>query len=95
MSKEKAVITAVENVLKQQFKNVQIVHIEVREASDFEDEDAFYVTVVFKSDGPLDSKATTGLVRHLRPKLHEIQEDRFPIISFVSRDDWKPVGATA
>jgi hypothetical protein len=83
----------IKKVLEQEFKNVEIISIELREASEFEDNDNFYVTVVFKSNGPLDSKTATGFVRHLRPKLHEIKEDRFPVVSFVSRDDWEPIGA--
>lgn len=78
----------IKDVLDQEFEGVVIKSIELREAADFEDDSIFYVTVVFESAGPLNRRATTGLVRHLRPKLHEAKEDRFPVISFVSSEDY-------
>lgn len=85
MDKIKKIIEA---VLKREFIDVEIEEIHVREGYDHEDDEVLYVTVVFHASGPLNSKATAGFVRHVRPELNEVEETRFPVMSFVSRDDF-------
>jgi len=33
------------------------------------------------------AKKAIGLIRHIRPKLFEVNETRFPVMQFVSRED--------
>ena len=86
MENVKRVIQA---VLEKEFADVNIDSIELRESEDIDENDVLYVTVVFRSSGPLNSRAKAGFVRHVRPKLHEVHEDRFPVMSFVSSDDFR------
>lgn len=82
-------------ILEQEFKGVSIDSIEIHEEIDFEDDEVLYVTVVFSSSGQLDSKAKSGFVRHVRPALHEVDEERFPVMSFVSKTDYQEQHAAA
>lgn len=81
--------TIFQSVLEQEFRDVEITKIEIQEAFDSEHDDILYVTVVFHSTGRLDIKAKAGFVRHVRPKLREVQESRFPVMSFVSDEDYR------
>jgi len=78
----------IEAVLKKEFRDVEIKEIQVREGYDFEDDEVLFITVVFSSSGHLNSKATSGFVRHVRPELNAVEETRFPVMSFVSHDDF-------
>ncbi|WP_420637334.1 hypothetical protein [Candidatus Palauibacter sp.] len=77
----------VRRVLKKQFRGVIFDSVRIREGIDHDDDGVLYVRAVFRSDAPLDVNARVGFVRHLRPHLRKLDEDRFPIMSFVSRDD--------
>ena len=35
----------------------------------------------------LDTKRTSGLIRHLRPKLAEVGTEAFPVISYIARSE--------
>ena len=77
----------VREVLREQFRGVAFDAVRIREGVDHDDDAVLYVRAVFRSDKPLDVGARVGFVRHLRPHLRRLGEDRFPIMSFVSRDD--------
>lgn len=77
----------VRNVLEEQFRGVVFDVIRIREGIDHDDDAVLYVRVVFQADRPLDVNARVGFVRHLRPHLGRLGEDRFPIMSFVSSED--------
>ena len=51
--------------------------------------------VVDTAKGHLDPKELSSFIRHLRPKLDEVGEDRFPITSFVSKKEAAEAGAEA
>ena len=82
---------------EQQFKNAQVELIRIREPLPFEDEGYLRVTFVYSSTGgDLDDQGTLSFVRHILPKLQELNEDRFPVVSFVTYDDYldnSPEGA--
>ncbi len=77
----------VRNVLAEQFGGVVFDVIRIREGIDHDNDAVLYVRVAFRSDKPLDVSARVGFVRHLRPHLRRLGEDRFPIMSFVSSED--------
>ncbi|WP_423928203.1 hypothetical protein [Candidatus Palauibacter sp.] len=83
----------VRDVLEQQFRGVVFDSVEIRGGMDHDDDGVLYVRVVFRSDTPLDVNARVGFVRHLRPHLRRLQEDRFPIMSFISGDDSSEIEA--
>lgn len=84
---------AIRKILEQEVKDVSILNIEISNSTDnediFEDEDFLYVTVVLKLSGFFDNKIAVSFVRLLQPKLSEINEERFPVISFVSHEDYE------
>ena len=75
------------DVLDKQFGGVVFDSVRIREGTDHDEDAVLYVRVVFRSDKPLDVNARVGFVRHLRPHLRALGEDRFPIMSFVSSED--------
>jgi hypothetical protein len=77
----------IEDVVRERFADVNIQSVLVVKDTDYQDEAVFRVTVVFDHDGPLDSRKTAGLVRHIRHRLLERQESTFPIVTFVSKSD--------
>ena len=77
----------VSRVLEEQFDGVVFDVIRVREGIDHDGDAVLYVRVGFRSAEPLDVNARVGFVRHLRPHLRKLGEDRFPIMSFVSSED--------
>ena len=79
--------TVLREVLSEQFSGVVFDSVRIREGTDHDDDAVLYVRAVFRSDKPLDVNARVGFVRHLRPHLRGLGEDRFPIMSFVSRKD--------
>lgn len=75
------------DVLDKQFSGVVFDSVRIREGMDHDDDAVLYVRVVFRSDKPLDVNARVGFVRHLRPRLRGLGEDRLPVMSFVSSED--------
>ena len=49
--------------------------------------------IVFDAADRLDPKRVAGLIRHLRSRLHDISEERFPVLSFVSAAEAKTEAA--
>ena len=83
----------VSNLVRDRFPNAKIVDVKITEDTDYEDDVVLRVQVVFEPNGDtLDAAATSGFVRHLRPKLSDIGVMAFPVMSFVSERD---VGAAA
>ena len=75
------------DVLKKRFKGVIFDSVQIREGVDHHNDGVLYVTVFFRSEIPLDVRARVGFVRHLRPRLRALGEDRFPIMSFIPSHD--------
>jgi hypothetical protein len=80
----------VKKVIEQRLSDdARILSVKVIENDDEDGDSELILRVVFESkSAALDANKVAGLLRHLRPKLHdEIQEDRFPILSFISRKE--------
>ena len=80
---------AVREVLMEQFKDLQLVSVEVAEGYDAGDDPVLDIVVVYDPDGPEpDISKVVAFVRHLRPALSEIGEERFPMMSYVPADEY-------
>lgn len=80
----------VSETLSERFEGVDIIDIEI-EAEDYIDgERVLRISVVFDSkDAPLDGRATAGVLRNLIPKMNEIGDAGFPLMSYISRSERK------
>ncbi|MDE0059293.1 MAG: hypothetical protein OXI22_02935 [Defluviicoccus sp.] len=76
-------------VLRQQFPDLQLVSVEVEEGHDAGGDPVLDVAVVYEPDGrELDVSKVVAFVRHLRPELSDIGEDRFPMVSYIPADEY-------
>jgi hypothetical protein len=57
-----------------------------RDDDDDEDDDVLWVTVVVEQSASGEGDMSS-LVRHLRPRLSELGETAFPVISFMSKQE--------
>ena len=89
MTASKDVSALIEGVVREQFAGPLIESVRVHRGFDHEGDAIFDVTVVFDKKGPLDSRKTLGIVRDVRHKLLERDEDAFPIFTFMSKFDAK------
>jgi len=75
-------------VLEERFDDVEFVAINVHPDVDDDGMEYLEIAIVFDSQRTsLDARKTSGLVRHLRPRLAEVGETAFPILSFIAKSD--------
>lgn len=85
LEKIKAVI---EQTLAADFNAVKITKIKVHKDVDLDGDDVLRVDVVFEgAPKDLDVRKLSSVVRHIRPKLSEIGELAFPVLSFISNEE--------
>ena len=75
----------VEATLREQYGNVFEL-ISVRPDFDEYGDEILVIKAVFGKDG-LGGQRTSGLIRHLRPKLAEVGTEAFPVISFIAKSE--------
>lgn len=74
------------NTLRADFENIKILDVKVSRDEDTDGDEILRIDVIF--EGSLkDARKFSGAVRHIRPKLHEIGEEAFPLFSFISEGD--------
>ena len=79
----------IREVLKEQFGGLHLVSVEVEEGHDADGDPVLDVLVVYgTSSRKLDISKVVSFVRHLRPALSEIGEERFPMMSYVPADEY-------
>ena len=83
----------IEAVLKDVFGAAQIEDVYVVHSVDADGDDILRVYVAFNgAEDQFNAKAASGVVRQMRPRLYEeLEEDAFPIISYLSSADMKAV----
>ncbi|MDE0203350.1 MAG: hypothetical protein OXK73_13045 [Rhodospirillaceae bacterium] len=83
----------VEAVLKEVFGAARIEDVYVVHTVDADGDDILRIYVAFNgTEDQFNAKAASGVVRQMRPRLsEELQEDAFPIISYLSSADVKAV----
>lgn len=75
-------------VVKQQLEGVNISKISLSFDTDEDGDDIVWVKVIFDDRSkPLDSHRTLGLVRHLRPRMAELGETAFPVLSYIAKSE--------
>ncbi|MBP7001427.1 hypothetical protein [Amaricoccus sp.] len=73
-------------VIAEQFEGVDIVSVTMEETEDEAGDGILAFRIVFDSrTDKLDPKRVAGLIRHLRSRLHDVAEERFPVVAFVSK----------
>lgn len=88
--------TVIENVVRERFAGSAIEDVRIFEDVDFEGQPVLRVTVIFEPKrGKLDAEKTSGITRHIRHKLLEMNEEKFPFFRFVSKADAKALKAAA
>ena len=76
-------------VLGQQFPGLRLVAVEIEEGRDAGGDPVLDVAVVYEPDGrEPDVSRVVGFVRHLRPALSQIGEERFPVVSYIPADEF-------
>ncbi|MXZ58140.1 MAG: hypothetical protein F4Z16_06620 [Rhodothermaceae bacterium] len=73
---------------EQTFKNAEVKLIQIKESESFDEFDAMTVMIVYDSPEELDLDGTVSFVRRILPKLHAIDDYRFPAMRFVEYDDY-------
>ena len=86
-------IEKLEKVIRSKFVDefswFPLFKVSVREGVDHDGDDVLYVDVVFNgSEKDIDAKKLVGAVRKIRPFLLDMDEDAFPIFSFISKKDY-------
>jgi hypothetical protein len=76
------------SILRERFSDEAIFSVTATEDVD-EDGVAVLLLRVVLNVSSLDAKKASGLVRHLRSRLAEVGDERFPILSFLSKSDAK------
>jgi len=92
----RTVQAVIEGTIREQLEGAVIDSVEVHEDVDHDEDPILRVFVIYDDKvSRLDPGKTVGMVRHVRDKLeHEAGgEDRFPIISYISRTDAKRLNA--
>ncbi len=78
----------VQAVLKEIFGAARIGDVSVAPDYDKDGDEILRVKVVFDgTEEPFDARKATSVVRHMRPRLAQIGEQAFPLISYVSSDE--------
>ena len=74
---------AVRETMTDQFKSVKVRDIKVNDDTDQFGDDVLRIDVVFDGHS-LNPRGMSSFVRLLRPRLLELQELKFPVVSFIS-----------
>ncbi|QBF29738.1 hypothetical protein [Thalassococcus sp. S3] len=79
----------IRNVFESHFEGVKLAEFEVREDLDHDGDPILRIKFVFETeDNRLDPKKVKSMIRHLREPLAEIGEDRFPITSYMTKEEF-------
>jgi len=85
-------LNEVEQLLKdafeQQFKGTKVELIRIREPLPCDDPDILDIAYVFSSENGIETEKGIEIFGISEDKLSEINEDRFPSISFIEYDDY-------
>jgi hypothetical protein len=88
MAQKGKVEQIVRSVLAQEFGNVEILSINITPDFDEDGDSVLIVKVVFDGDKRvLDARKTSGLTRHVLPKIEKIGVNAFPVFSFIAKSE--------
>lgn len=81
---------AIEEVMRRQFDMVPITSIDVEEDEDFYGVPILRVRMIYDAEvEDLDRERLVSVTRHLRDRLWELDEERFPHTAFIALSDMK------
>jgi hypothetical protein len=95
MRAEGTVEAAIRAVVSERMKDARIVSVRAEHDFDSDGDDVLNVTVVIETASKLDASHLASIVRHVRPKLDEVGESSFPMMSFVTQSDARKLGLEA
>jgi hypothetical protein len=88
VTKSETINEVVRKVLAEEFKKIEILEVRVSHDLDGDGDKILRLNIIFEgSPKDVDSRKLLSLVRYMIPKLEEIDEDAFPLISFISAFD--------
>ncbi|MFY8099787.1 MAG: hypothetical protein ACOVOA_07480 [Allorhizobium sp.] len=80
---------AVKDTLSGDFGKVRIADVLVQDEVGWDGDALLRVDVVFEgAHKDIDARKLTGAVRNVRLRLRDMNEDAFPLFSFISKGDW-------
>lgn len=89
---------AIERLVRAEFSDAAIEAVHVVPDFDADGEQVYKVTVVLKSVNQFDASKASSLMRHIFPAMKQVFGERdasFPILSFLSKADYRRVSAAA
>lgn len=89
MTNERKIENIVRDVIQERFGDVRITDISAKPGFDEDGDQIWYVRVVLENADirRIDSRKASGIVRHLLPKMAEVDDHGFPILSFVAKSE--------
>ncbi|MCY3999654.1 MAG: hypothetical protein OXF84_02450 [Bacteroidetes bacterium] len=76
------------NAFEENYKNAKLELIRVRKPRFFEDPDYLRIAFVYSSPGRLGTQKIGDFIALMRLKLEEIDEERFPAMSYIEYNDY-------
>lgn len=87
-SRKRDIRKLIERIVREMFDDARILSVDVAEDVDSDGDPILRVRVVFETEsGKLDASKTSGIIRHLRPRLSEAGVAGFPLMYFISKKD--------
>ncbi|MEO0411020.1 MAG: hypothetical protein AAF221_04155 [Pseudomonadota bacterium] len=85
----------IREVLKKKLSGVSINAVDI--APDFDEfgDPILRVKVIYKDQGKTPLQGLSGLVRNIRPSLSRMQEERFPVMSFIASSEMEALKSEA
>ncbi len=88
MVKNRELERLVQSILKEIFGDARIGDVFVASALDEDGDEILLIKVEFDgTEDQFDARKATSVVRHMRPRLAEIGQQAFPVISYLSSDE--------
>lgn len=85
----------IQDMVRREFPDAQVQEVNIEDATDADGDPILKVTIVFKTSKDIDTRKTSGLVRHLWPQLRAAEESRFPLFRLMTSADAKRLGTAA
>jgi hypothetical protein len=84
---------AISAVIHDNLKSAPIISVKVEPGENADGESILRVRVVYGGKRGLDPDETVSMIRHVRRRLFEMDEERFPHISYISEKDARDLAA--
>ena len=86
----KSVLDTISSIVAEHLYPATVLHVDVQDDTDHDGDPILRVEIVVEVEhGSLDPEKVLSLPRHLREPLAEVHENKFPMISFLSKDEFE------